>query len=659
LAGSGTQIVLFLRGDSAQVGVKEDDRIVTADGKRLKIDERNVLARGPDPGPGQPREAARRWAKKLEEMAATFAVPEIWELLEGSGEMGPDEVALAWFGEDPGFEDRAAILMAILADRVHFRRLKNRISPEPKELVFSKLARQRDIERKEGRIESLVASLGGGLDAGVVPAGVQPRDWEKFLEGLRSVAIHGPEAAGAAEVVEILRRASVNPVYGPFDLLVDAGVFGPDENLDLHRHGIRESFDEAVLGEARRVVEDLARPERWRSGRDDATSLGAVTIDSKYTVEVDDALSVRVLDDGWELGVHIADVAALVEPDSLLWAEGCLRAATLYMPEGSIPMLPPSLGQGGFSLDEGLERPAMSLFAEVGRDGRVRGFRFARTVLRVARRLDYEAVDRLIDDADPVLVQMLEAARALHAARIAGGAIDLQLPELSVRIDEAGGIHVTVSRTTTRSQLLVSECAILYNTLAGKLIRGAGVAGIFRTQPAPDEDLPDTLAGGPAAELAARRLLSPGVTGPQGGKHFTLGVEDYTLATSPIRRCTDLVMQHQIGCIAGQGEALDAAGLDRVMLGVGPAAEAINRIERNRKRYWLLRYLEKHVTGTLVTGVVVDRMGDRILVHLPDFALEAPLRTRDPGSFTLGEQLDVRLDRASAVRDTVRISLVG
>jgi exoribonuclease-2 len=657
VASAKGQVVLFLRGDRPELGVHDGERVVTADGKRLRIARTAVLAVGPSAGPRAPRETARAWGRDIERAAAQVDVAELWELLRDEGELAPGEVVEAWFGGEPPFEQRAALLFALLSDTVYFSRRRDVLVAEPAARVEERLARARDHRRKERRIDALAAVVRAGMRPEAAGQDVDEADWRRFVEGLTTLAVHGPEH-GRPEDLEVLRRAGVPSGSGPFELLVRAGVFAPDENLELRLHGVRRELAPEVEQEAAEIARAVADPGRWSGGRPLVT--GGVTVDSERTVEVDDALTVRPLEEGWELGVHIADVSCLVHPGTATWREAVERGATLYTPDLIIPMLPHCLGAGGFSLDPDVERPAMSLFATVRRDGTVTDHRFERTRLRVERRLDYASADALAAAGDPVLAPLVEAGRALQEARARGGAVQLRLPELDVRIDRAGEIHVSVSREVTPSHVLVSECAILKNTLAGRLVHESGLAGIYRSQPEPADELPDTVEGGPAAELAARRALPPSKTSTVPGKHFMLGVDVYSMVTSPIRRSFDLVMQHQLGCLVdGAPErALDRAAIDAILLFALPAAAALASIERSRKRYWLLEHLSQKVTSTLLPAVVVDLMQDRVLLHLPEYALEVPLRTRDPGRFRRGELVEVRLDRADARRDIVRVSLV-
>jgi exoribonuclease-2 len=652
------QIVLFLRGDSpcagAVDGAKGDRLLLVApDGKRLQVQPGAILATGPTYS-GRPKQAAREWTDRLLEKAAGIAVAEIWELLEGSGEMSISEVEQAWFGQGVEFEERAALLVALISERVHFSRKKDRIVPEPRQKVEQRLARIRDHERKAHRIETLASWL---QDLEREPD-VDEADRETFLRSLTELAVGGSEARGTAEAAEVLKQAGMSGEHAAFDLLVRMGRFSEDENLDLVRHQVRQEFPSQVEEQTREILASLEEGG-WKQGREDATGLGAVTIDSASTVEVDDALSVRLVDEGWEVGVHIADVACLVEPGSALHEEAMARGATLYMPDRVIPMLPPGLGSGGFSLDPDVEKPAVSLFARISTAGEVLDFRFARTVLAVARRLDYSEATELAASGDGVVAPLVQAGRALKALRLEQGGIDLSLPELSVWLDEVGEVHVSVSRGATAAHVLVSECAILYNRLVGRLMGRAGLAGIYRTQPSPEAELPDTALGGPPAELEARRLLQPSAVTTEPGDHHTLGVSGYSQATSPIRRSFDLLMQRQVsGACGSAGDSLTKEELDGALLAAGPAVETVTQIERARIRYWLLRHLEG-MRGSILTGVVVDHQSDRVLVHLPGYAMEIPLRTRDPSALRKGEEIEVRLDRSDARRDVVRISLVG
>ena len=113
-----------------------------------------------------------------------------------------------------------------------------------------------------------------------------------------------------------------------------------------------------------------------------------VTIDPDDARDFDDAINVEKLTNGgWQLGVHIADVAAYVEPGSALDREARRRGNSVYLPDRVIPMLPERLSNGVCSLKPEVDRLTHSVFIQFDRRGAPKGARFAPDVIRSAHRL--------------------------------------------------------------------------------------------------------------------------------------------------------------------------------------------------------------------------------------------------------------------------------
>ena len=130
--------------------------------------------------------------------------------------------------------------------------------------------------------------------------------------------------------------------------------------------------------------------EEMFEGREDLRDQFIVTIDPDDARDFDDAINVeRIPGGGWSLGVHIADVAAYVKPGAALDREAYKRGNSVYLPDRVIPMLPERLSNGVCSLKPDVNRLTHSVFIQFTKDGRAKSVRFARTVIRSARRLTY------------------------------------------------------------------------------------------------------------------------------------------------------------------------------------------------------------------------------------------------------------------------------
>src|SRR5207249_4585055 len=117
--------------------------------------------------------------------------------------------------------------------------------------------------------------------------------------------------------------------------------------------------------------------------------------------DFDDAIQVEKTTSSWRLGVHIADVAAYVEPGSALDREARRRGNSVYLPDRVIPMLPERLSNGVCSLNPGVDRLTHSVFVQFDKHGEVKSTRFARSVIRSAHRLTYKQAYAILT-ASPV-----------------------------------------------------------------------------------------------------------------------------------------------------------------------------------------------------------------------------------------------------------------
>src|SRR5207302_3935126 len=144
-----------------------------------------------------------------------------------------------------------------------------------------------------------------------------------------------------------------------------------------------------VLEQADRIPEKV--DARQIDGREDLRNEFIVTIDPDDARDFDDAIHVERIDTGgWYLGVHIADVAAYVTPESALDREARGRGNSVYLPDRVIPMLPERLSNGVCSLNPSVDRLTHSAFVEFDKSGRAKNARFARSMIRSGRRLTYK-----------------------------------------------------------------------------------------------------------------------------------------------------------------------------------------------------------------------------------------------------------------------------
>src|SRR5438132_2901800 len=245
-----------------------------------------------------------------------------------------------------------------------------------------------------------------------------------------------------------------------------------DDAVVASQYRLRQTFDPR----AEREAESLAPPAKAEiQGRQDLRDRLVFTIDPEDARDHDDALGWRALGHGrHEVGIHIADVSHYVTPDSALDREAQARGLSCYLPGSVVPMLPEALSANLCSLRPDEDRLALSVFVELDERGGLHAVRFAETVIRSRHRLSYAQVQAAFDGDTSLPSPVLEAlerlqslARGLRARRWTAGALDLDVPEVKVWVDERGMPLRLERREHLGSHELVEEFMLLANRCVG------------------------------------------------------------------------------------------------------------------------------------------------------------------------------------------------
>jgi len=363
---------------------------------------------------------------------------------------------------------------------------------------------------------------------------------------------------------------------------------------------------------------EVALPPLSEEKRVDLTHLAAFAIDDEGSTDPDDALSVESTGSGRRLWVHVADVAALVPPDSPPDVEARGRGATLYLPDGKASMLPPEVA-ARLGMGRTETAPALSFGLELDGEGTVVAMEVVPSTVRVTR-LTYEEAEKRLDEAP--LDALYQLARDSHVRRQDNGAVRIDLPEVRVRVIE--GEVVIRPLPELRSRVLVREAMLMAGEATAGFATDEGIPIPYATQVEPDtEKRPDDLAG----MFELRRHMTRTQYSSLPGRHAGLGLDRYVQATSPLRRYLDLVVHQQLRAYARGDEIL---GTDAVMERIG-AAEAVagdvGYAERLAREHWTLVYLLRHPQWR-GEGILVERWDRRGKVLLPELGLEPTVHLR-------------------------------
>ena len=284
-----------------------------------------------------------------------------------------------------------------------------------------------------------------------------------------------------------------SPVGRVIEVLGSPDDFGVDVEMMIRKHRLPRIFPEAVLAEAKSVAYFDREVADRRSFRD----LPIVTIDGETARDFDDAVLVSDrADGGYELQVHIADVAEYVQPNSALDGEARLRGTSVYFPDRAIPMLPQELSTDICSLRPNEDRLVLSCLMQLDAEGRIESYEIVEGVIRSAARMTYTAVTAILDQNPEVreryapLVENFERMKRLavrmNRRREERGSIDFDLPEPVIEFDDSGQMRGITRAERTWANRLIEEFMLAANECVAVWLEDLGVPSLYRIHEKPE-----------------------------------------------------------------------------------------------------------------------------------------------------------------------------
>ena len=284
------------------------------------------------------------------------------------------------------------------------------------------------------------------------------------------------------------------PIGRVIEILGAHDDFGVDVEMMIRKHQLPRVFPDHVLAEARAVAH---LDPGIAAQRADFRDLPIVTIDGETARDFDDAVLVTDrADGGYELQVHIADVAEYVQPNSALDLEARLRGNSVYFPDRAIPMLPQELSTDICSLRPHEDRLVLSCIMQLDAAGRIESFEIVEGVIRSAARMTYTEVSAIIEgDAETraryaPLVENFERMKKLavlmNQRREERGSIDFDLPEPVIEFDEHGQMRGVTRSERTWANRLIEEFMLAANECVAVWIEDLGVPSLYRIHEKPE-----------------------------------------------------------------------------------------------------------------------------------------------------------------------------
>lgn len=678
-----------------------DDRIlaVVRDSRRGPMKPK-AISRALEVATSNYRDLKRRLAELTAEgrlyrvKGGRYAVPERISLVTGRVSLirkGDGFVRSEEDGEEVFVPERD-LDSALDGDRVVVRVESHPPGRKPVGRVIRILERQRD---------SIVAVFHEGRKASfAVPRDPRVKGDVVIPWGDEGDAVHGDVVRVRISGYGPRRRGPVGEVVEVVGRLGDPGVDVLSVLLD---HGLEPEFPPDVEAEAQRIA-DGPRPAP-EEDREDLRQLRTVTIDPEDAKDHDDALSIEGLEGGGSrVGIHIADVGWYVRPGTPLDVEARARATSVYLVDRVIPMLPHALSSDLCSLVPDEDRYAVSLLVDFDANGHVVAHRFARTLIRSHGRLAYETVQEVLDgttsvgpELDADLHALAGVARQLRRAKADRGALDFDLPEARVRLDEEG-VPTAIERVERlEAHRLIEDFMLLANEIVAREGSGRTLPVLYRIHESPANDRIDQLRevlarfghrlpsrtirprdllrvleavkDRPEEQLVSTvvlRSMQRARYAAENHGHFGLALDHYAHFTSPIRRYPDLVTHRAIVRALVNGERIPREGhdgLDEVAEHCSYREEQATQAERESIELKKIEYMERHLGGEF-DGTISGVKAFGAFVQLDDVFVDGLIHVNaledDYYEFREAEYalVGVRRGRRLRLGDRVRVQLV-
>lgn len=316
-----------------------------------------------------------------------------------------------------------------------------------------------------------------------------------------NIIVSKEHSMGAIEghkvLVKITKKLKNNTYHGEIVKIIghknDPGV---DILSVVNKYGIHDTFPEEVMRELD-CIPDVVKEEEIQ-GRTDLRELEIFTIDGDDTKDIDDALSMKVLENGnYELGVHIADVSYYVKEGSKLNEEAYERGTSVYLADRVIPMLPHKLSNGICSLNPGVDRLAVSCVMEIDEKGNVVSYDIFESVIRSRKQMTYKNVNQILEhNVVPEgyelyvdsLKNMQKLASILRKNKEEKGYIDFDLDEAKIIVNEKGEAIDVVLRDRGTGEKLIEDFMIAANETVATCIYFMELPFVYRVHGEPNEE---------------------------------------------------------------------------------------------------------------------------------------------------------------------------
>lgn len=448
------------------------------------------------------------------------------------------------------------------------------------------------------------------------------------------------------------------------EILGHANDPGVDIMSIVKSYDIPSEFPAEVMEQVKDIPEEVSIEEK--EGRMDLRKWQTVTIDGEDAKDLDDAITLHKENGIYTLGVHIADVSHYVTENSPLDQEARERGTSVYLVDRVIPMLPHKLSNGICSLNQGVDRLALSCIMKINEKGEIFDHQVAETLIHVDRRMTYTAVKEIVADKNlntinayeefvPMFDLMAELSEILRRKRYARGAIDFDFPECNIKLDENGHPKSVEPYERNVATKIIEDFMLAANETVAEYFFWQNVPFVYRNHEEPDSEkmsqlttfirnfgysvkvagdevhpkelqkLLKRIEGTPEEAMISRvtlRSMKRAEYTPECKGHFGLAAKYYCHFTSPIRRYPDLQIHRIIKeCIQNKMSEKHKEHFQTILLEVTGHCSMTERraddAERDTDKLKKAEYMRSQI-GEEFIGVISGITNFGIYVELPN-----------------------------------------
>lgn len=355
--------------------------------------------------------------------------------------------------------------------------------------------------RYEGRIEKVLKRANTTVSAVVTDSFTAIPDNPRIFKAVKLTEMQDAKP-GDRVLVEITDYAQNGNIFGAV-----VSVLGNSQDLKtltdsiIFEHNIKSEFDEETIIQANSFPDEVSESDF--SSRCDFTKDIVFTIDGDDARDFDDAVSLRILENGnFELGVHIADVAHYVTQNSALDKEAAYRGTSVYLADRVIPMLPTRLSNGLCSLNPDVLRLTLSVIMEINSSGELINHKITKGVIRSCARMTYNNVAKILDgdvslskeyaSLVPILKNMHRLSEILAKKRENRGSINFDFPESHIIIGKDGRPEEILKAERNDAHRLIEEFMLVANETVAEFAFWSDLPFVYRVHEQPDSDKMDS-----------------------------------------------------------------------------------------------------------------------------------------------------------------------